>query len=252
VESNRQGKVGRYFYRCYNTIRKYDRGAGVVVSVIAIDGPVASGKTVVGRALARCLGFKFLDTGVMYRAITWLALCRNISVNDETSLGRLAKTTPISLKGQDSDRVLVGMNEVGSELRDPRVDSHVSLVSQVPGVRRALVQQQRMLAREGKIVMVGRDIGTVVLPDAPLKVFMSASVEERARRRWQDLLRQGHQADFSQVLRQTRERDRLDSQRADSPLTPAKDAFLLDTGGLSIQQVVDQILQWVHQNPGGQ
>lgn len=181
----------------------------------------------------------------MYRAITWLALLRNIPMDDEAALGALAHSTPILLRGQDSDRVLVGGHEVGLELRDPLVDRHVSVVSRVSEVRRALVHQQRMLAQDGKIVMVGRDIGTVVLLDAGLKVFMSASVEERAQRRWQDLVQQGRNVDFFEVLRETKARDHIDSHRADSPLTPAKDALLIDTEGLSINQVVDQILQWV-------
>ena len=117
--------------------------------VIAIDGPAAAGKTVVGRELARRLGFKYLDTGVMYRAITWLALRCAVSIEDTGALGHLASANPIELKGQDSDTVLVGKHEVGPELRDPQVDHHVSLVARIPEVRRALVQQQRALATQG-------------------------------------------------------------------------------------------------------
>ena len=215
------------------------------VKVIAIDGPVGAGKTVVGGELARRLGFRCLDTGLMYRAITWLALRCAIPMDDEPALGALANSKPVHLKGQGSDRVLVGGHEVGPELRDPQVDRNVSLVSRVSLVRRALVRQQRALAREGKIVMVGRDIGTVVLPDADLKVFMVASAEERARRRWRDLQAQGRDLGFQQVLHETKARDELDSHRADSPLVPAKDALLLDTEALSVDQVVGQILQWL-------
>jgi cytidylate kinase len=220
------------------------------VRVIAIDGPAAAGKTVVGRRLALRLGFKYLDTGVMYRAITWLALRRGVSMTDEAALGELARNNPIRLKGQDSDQVLVGRDEVGPELRDPLVDSHVSLVARVPEVRRALVSQQRALAGEGGIVMVGRDIGTVVLPDADLKVFMTASAQERARRRWQDLQAQGHPLDLAQVLEETLTRDEIDSRRADSPLTPAQDAFLVNTDDLSIDEVVEQVLQRIQQLGG--
>jgi cytidylate kinase len=219
-----------------------------VLTVIAIDGPAAAGKTVVGRELARRLGFKFLDTGVMYRAITWLALRLGIPMDDEASLGALADETPILFAGRDSDRVLLGEHEVGPELRESQVDSHVSLVSRIPQVRRAMVRQQRILAEQGDIIMVGRDIGTVVLPEAPLKVFMSASLEERARRRQREMLQQGQAVDFSQVLRETEARDYIDSHRADSPLTPAKDSFLVDTDGLTPNQVVELILQWVQQD----
>jgi CMP/dCMP kinase len=221
-----------------------------VVSVIAIDGPAAAGKTAVGRELARRLEFRCLDTGIMYRAITWLALRCSIPIADEAALGELAGSAAIRLQGPDGDRVLIDDAEAGPELRDPEVDRHVSLVSRVSEVRRALVRQQRALAAEGKIVMLGRDIGTVVLPGADLKVFMTASAEERARRRWRDLAQQGHYVDFSQVLQETRARDEIDSHRADSPLVPAQDAFLVDTTENDIGQVVDLILEHVQQRFG--
>ena len=217
------------------------------VRVIAIDGPVAAGKTVVGRELALMLGFEFLDTGIMYRAITWLALRNGIQIGDEPALVELANRHPVRLAGAGSDRVLVGEHAVGPELREASVDSHVSLVARVPGVRRALVRQQRALARRGGIVMVGRDIGTVVLPGADLKVYLSASPEQRSQRRWQELISQGHRVELQEVLRETRARDEIDSQRADSPLTPAEDAFLLDTEGLSVTQVVQRLMDRVHQ-----
>ncbi len=211
--------------------------------VIAVDGPVAAGKTSVGLELARRLGYRFLDTGIMYRAVTWLALKRQVPMEDEGALEELAHSSSILPQGQDSDRILVDEVELGEkELRDPQVDQHVSLVSQVSGVRRAMVRQQRELAAAGEMVMVGRDIGTVVLPGADLKVFMSASVQERARRRWRDLLGQGHDVPFAQVLREIQARDQIDSHRADSPLLPAEDAFQMDTDGRSIDEVVDLIL----------
>lgn len=206
---------------------------------------MGAGKTVVGRELARRLGFNYLDTGVMYRAITWLALHCTVPIDDTAALGTLAARTEVRVLGPDSDLVMVGEHQVESELRAPEVESQVSLVARVPEVRRALVRQQRALAEKGKIVMVGRDIGTVVLPDADLKIFMLASAQERARRRWLELHTQGLDVDFPQVLRETQARDALDSQRADSPLVPAKDAFLLDTEGLTVPQVVARILQRV-------
>lgn len=215
------------------------------VGVIAIDGPVAAGKTMAGRELAKRLEFRYLDTGVMYRAITWLALKNGTPMEDEAALGALAGETPIRLDGWNSDRVLVGGISVGPELREAEVDHHVSLVSRVPAVRRALVKQQRGLASEDKIVAVGRDIGTVVLPDAGLKIFITASLEERARRRWREFLAQGREADYQWVLDQTKARDDLDSKRADSPLKPAEDAWVLNTDGLTGDEVVELIVQRV-------
>ena len=216
------------------------------VKVIALDGPVASGKTVVGRELARRLSFRYLDTGVMYRAITWLALRCATPMADEEGLGNLANHHPIRISSREGDQVWVGKHQVGPELREAQVERHVSLVAKVPQVRRALVRQQQSLAREGNIVMVGRDIGTVVLPHADLKVFLSATPKQRAHRRWRDLVDRGQPVDFKQVLRETRERDEIDSNRADSPLRPAEDALTLDTGQLTVDQVVEQILGQVH------
>ena len=215
------------------------------VSVIAIDGPVAAGKTLAGRELAKRLNLHYLDTGVMYRAITWLALKNSTSMEDEAALGALAEDTPIRLDGQNSDQVLVGGISVGPELRESEVDHNVSLVSRVTAVRRALVNQQRNLASEGNIVVVGRDIGTVVLPDADLKIYITASVEERAQRRWREFQAQGREADYQWVLDETQARDDMDSQRADSPLKPAEDAWVLNTDGLTGVEVVDLIVQRV-------
>ena len=209
-----------------------------VISVIAIDGPVAAGKTVVGRALAQRLGFKFLDTGVMYRAITWLALERNVPIDDENALAALAEAHPVHLESNDSDRVLVGEHSLGVELKESKVTGTVSLIAQMSSVRRALVRRQRLLGSEGNIVMVGRDIGTVVLPNADLKIYLSASPELRARRRWQEMVDQGQSVEFQQVLEETRARDEIDSDRADSPLKLDPDAFLLDTEGLDVEQVI--------------
>ena len=203
--------------------------------------------------MAQRLGFKYLDTGIMYRAITWLALNLNISIDDEEALGTLAENYPIRLKDQHSDQVLVGNHQVGSELRDPRVNTQVSLVARVSTVRRALVRQQRLIATEGDIVMVGRDIGTVVLPKAELKVFLYASAESRARRRWQEMSGQGQTVEFQQVLRETRARDEIDTGREDSPLAPAKDAFVLDTEELQVEELVDRILKRIQElTEGGQ
>ena len=215
------------------------------ISVIAIDGPVAAGKTAVGRELARALGFGYLDTGIMYRAITWLALDHGISVDDETSLGELARSYPLGLMGEDCNQVLVDGHTLGPELRDSTVDRNVSIISKAPMVRRELVAQQRTTAAQGKIVMIGRDIGTVVLPDADLKVYLTASPEKRAQRRWQEMQERGQAVELMTVLSETLARDRTDSSRGDSPLRPAQDAWELNTDGLDIGQVVQKIIDQV-------
>ena len=211
-------------------------------NVIAIDGPVAAGKTVVGRSLARHLGFNYLDTGNMYRAITWLAIKFNIASGDEAALETLAKQNPIRITSPEGDRVEIAGHNLGACLRTAEVTSQVSLVSQASGVRRALVAQQRALAGSGRIVMVGRDIGTVVLPGSELKIYLTASAQNRARRRWQELLDRGQDREFNLVLEETEERDRLDSHREDSPLKPAEDSWVVDTSDLDAEQVVQLIL----------
>ena len=228
-----------------------------MISTIAIDGPAASGKTVVGRRVAQCLGFWFLDTGIMYRAITWLALQRGIASDDAERLGELAKSVPVRPVSQDGDVVEISGKSVGPELRDQLVNRNVSLVSRHSGVRRALVEQQRRYAcevvggpqgtgsgeaRRG-IVMIGRDIGTVVLPDAQLKVFLTASGEQRALRRWREIREQGGGVELESVLAEIEARDAIDSSRDDSPLRPADDAWQLDTSDLAVDEVVEAILR---------
>ena len=231
-----------------------------MVRTIAIDGPAASGKTVVGRELARLLGFWFLDTGIMYRAVTWLALERGVSPEDATSLGDLAhdvQVQPISMQG---DSVAVAGRQVGPELRESRVDGNVSDVSKHSVVRHAMVLQQRAYAdtvlgtalkgnngvglgnTNGGIVMIGRDIGTVVLPSADLKVFLTAAALERARRRCREMQERGQIADVESVRKEIETRDSIDSSRDNSPLRPANDAWQLDTSDLEIGEVVSAIL----------
>ena len=224
---------------------------------IAIDGPAASGKTVVGRQVAQRLGWWFLDTGVMYRAVTWLALERGVSSEDAEALGELAEFVQVKPVSRNGDSVEVAGRLVGPELRESRVDNNVSNVSRHPVVRRALVEQQRNYAAtvvQGTngssppevgcgIVMIGRDIGTVVLPDAGLKVYLSASAEERARRRWREMRDRGQEIKLATVLQEIESRDAIDSSREDSPLRPASDAWQFDTTGLSIEDAVEAILR---------
>ena len=211
-------------------------------SVIAIDGPVAAGKTTVGIRLSKELGYRFLDTGIMYRAVTWLALKRRVSLDDEEAIGELAHGTVIRLKEQAQDTVVVDGREVSEELRGPEVDQAVSLVARVPEVRSAMVAQQREIAVGQGIVVVGRDIGTVVLPFADLKVFLLASVFERAKRRHEEMTRQGYPVEYEKVLKDIEARDAVDSERAHSPLRPAEDARLLDTDSMDVGQVVREIV----------
>ncbi len=214
-------------------------------TVIAIDGAVATGKTSLGKMLSKNLEYRFLDTGIMYRALTWLALEKELAIEDEARLGHLARDTVIRLKDHIDNVVLIDGQEVGDELRQPKVDRAVSLVAKVADVRVALVEQQREIAKAGGIVAVGRDVGTVVLPDADLKLFLRASVDERARRRYTELDCQGYSVEYDQVLKDLRERDKLDTSRSHSPLRPAEDAIHLDTDGLSLDQVMDNIMELV-------
>ena len=218
-------------------------------AAIAIDGPVAAGKTVVGKLVARRLGYRFLDTGSMYRAVTWAAIGRGVSTADQGALGALSRAIDIQLDpSEDGGRLLVDGEDITDQLRSPEVEKGVSPVSRVSGVRRAMVDQQRRLAEAGPIVMVGRDIGTVVLHDAKVKVFLTASAEVRAGRRYEELTAQGKKADLDKVADALTSRDEMDSSRADSPLRPASDAIVVDTDDLSVEGLADRILSLVDSN----
>ncbi|HEX8682214.1 MAG TPA: (d)CMP kinase [Ardenticatenaceae bacterium] len=221
---------------------------------IAIDGPAASGKSTVGQRVAQVLDFLYFDTGAMYRAVTLLALERGMDLADAEALGRLAAETPILIEQpaddvQDSRQytVIVEGRDITWELRHRAVDQNVSQVARHPSVRKELRSQQRKIGEQGEVVMVGRDIGTVVMPDAPLKIYLDASPEERARRRCRDCELRGEDADYETLLDEIRERDQRDSQRPEAPLSVADDAIVLDTDGLSIDEVVRQILELVKQ-----
>ena len=215
------------------------------VAQIAIDGPVASGKSVVGLNLARRLSYRFLDTGLMYRALTLVVLEANVNPEDHERVVELAKNRVIEVVfGDNGDAsVQVEGHDITSQLSDAEIDRTVSLVAQVPGAREVLVEQQRRVAREGHIVVAGRDIGTVVLPNAPLKVFLTASSTERAQRRHLEFQRTGRDVTYNQVLRDIEERDRLDSGRSIAPLRPASDAHITITDRIGIEEVVEGILK---------
>ena len=216
-------------------------------SVIAIDGPAASGKSTLGLRLANMLGYLFFDTGVMYRAVTWLALQRGIDVRDEAALTALAEKTQIDVApasksdGRTCD-VLVDGQDITWEIRRRKVESNVSRVSAYRGVRSALSQQQRRIGQRGRIVMVGRDIGTVVLPEADLKIYLDATAEQRARRRFDEIIARGAQADYNEILAKVIERDRIDSTRDVAPLKAAEDAIVLDSDKLTADEVLEQVL----------
>lgn len=226
-----------------------------IPNTIAIDGPAASGKSTLGGLLAERLGYLYFDTGVMYRAVTWLALQKGIPISDEAALSALAERTVIEvLRPTVNDgrqyTVLADGVDVTWDIRRPEVDQNVSPVSAYPGVRAALTAQQRRIALNGRIVMVGRDIGTVVLPEAELKIYLDATVEERARRRCRELLARGvPSVNYDEVLTAMRRRDHIDSTRATAPLRAAPDAYLLDSTNLTIEQVLERMLALVYGKP---
>jgi cytidylate kinase len=231
-------------------------------TIITIDGPAASGKSTIGHAVADALNYLFFDTGVMYRAVTRAALDRDVDVHDADAMARLAETididivppTPEQADGRQST-ILVAGEDVTWGIRAPEVDQNVSIVAANPRVRQALSAKQRAIgkrygsgqAEKPGIVMVGRDIGTVVLPEAGLKIYMDASAEERARRRLRDLEVRGKAVDYEQVLADIIARDRMDSERDHSPLRPADDAVIIDTSRMTPDEVVDAVVGLVRQ-----
>jgi CMP/dCMP kinase len=214
-------------------------------SIIAIDGPAASGKSTLGRRLADVLGYLFFDTGVMYRAVTWLALQRSTDVNDEGAVTALAETVQIDVlpaskpDGRVCDVVVEGQ-DITWAVRDPEVDRNVSIVAAYREVRRAMTEQQRRIGLRGKVVMVGRDIGTVVLPEADLKIYLDASAPERAHRRHKENKARGTKLDYDVILDTVIERDRIDSTRDVAPLRAAHDAVVIDSDKLSADEVFEQ------------
>jgi cytidylate kinase len=207
--------------------------------VIAIDGPAGAGKSTAARALARRLGFFLLDTGAIYRTVALAASRRSIAFSDADALGRIAAALPIRF--DEAGRVFLGDEDVSTAIRTPEMSQGASTVSAHPPVREALLGLQRKLAARGRCVVEGRDIGTVVLPWAPLKIFLTASPEVRARRRYDELCAKGEIVDLQNTLREILTRDERDSSRATAPLKQANDAVLLDTSALDEDAVVDRM-----------
>ena len=215
-------------------------------SIIAIDGPAASGKSTLGRRLADSLDYLFFDTGVMYRAVTWIALQVGVNVRDEASVTALAEKIQIDVApaskpdGRACDVIVEG-KDVTWETRRPEVDANVSIVSAYRGVRSAMSKQQRRIGQRGEVVMVGRDIGTVVLPEADLKIYLDASAEQRARRRYNEIKARGDKADYDDIFASVIERDRIDSTRDVAPLRAADDAVVIDSDLLSADEVFEKV-----------
>jgi cytidylate kinase len=209
--------------------------------IVTIDGGVASGKSAVGRRVAEALGLTFVDSGLMYRAITRIAAERGIDPRDAEAVTRLAEITDLRI---DGERVWADGVELTDGIYDSDQADALPLVSATPGVRAALVKQQRSLGKAG-VVMAGRDIGTVVFPDADHKFFLTASLDEKVRRRAAQYERRGERADEEAMRKEVADRDRVDTQRAVAPLKPAPDAVVIDTDHLDVDQVVDIILRHV-------
>ena len=211
--------------------------------IIAIDGPAASGKSTTARLVAEKLGYLYIDTGAMYRALTVKALEEKIDLTDENALTKLAKRSKIELKKENNKyRTLLDGKDVSEKIREPEVSRNVSVVCMPKGVRKRMVTLQQEMGKKGGVVLEGRDIGTVVFPNAHLKIFMIASIEERAKRRKKDLEAKGYEVNLKQLKQEIMMRDKKDSTRENSPLTKAKDALLLDTTNLTIQKQVDWIV----------
>lgn len=220
--------------------------------VVAIDGPAGTGKSSVSRGLARALGARYLDTGAMYRIVTLAVLRGGVDPADAEGVASLASTVELSVSyDPDSDRCYLAGEDVSVEIRGDEVTRAVSAVSSVPSVRARLVELQRSMAEgPGSVVVEGRDIGTVVLPDAPVKIFLTASAETRAARRNDQNVASGLVDDYDGVLADVRRRDHLDSTRAVSPLRAAPDALVVDTSDMTEAEVIAHLLELVRQKSG--
>ncbi|MBX0356201.1 (d)CMP kinase [Halobacillus sp. Nhm2S1] len=216
---------------------------------IAIDGPAAAGKSTVAKKVAEKLSFIYVDTGAMYRALTWKALKQGVSLEDEAGLSHLLSQSDLNLVQSDAgQRVILDQRDVSEEIRTAEVTNQVSIVAKHKNVREEMVQRQQELVKDKGVVMDGRDIGTHVLPDAEVKIFMIASVEERAERRHKENLEKGYPSDLNQLKEEIRKRDEIDSNREIAPLVKAEDAVEIDTTSMNIDEVVSEILNIVKEN----
>ncbi len=220
------------------------------IRIIAIDGPAASGKSTLAERLASRIGYLYFDTGVMYRAVTLAGLRAGFPPSDEKRITELASEISIDVRppsqtdGRQYD-VVVNGEDVTWEIRSEEVDANVSKISAYSGVRRAMTERQREIGKRGEVIMVGRDIGTVVLPEADLKLYLDATVEARARRRYEERQARGEEVDYDEVLESMRIRDRIDSSRDVAPLHPADDAVIIDTTVLSVDETTERALELI-------
>ncbi|MCI1903715.1 MAG: (d)CMP kinase [Enterococcaceae bacterium] len=218
---------------------------------VAIDGPASAGKSTIAKILAKKLHLIYCDTGAMYRSATYGIQEAGIAAADEEKVMDFLKSHPITFQLIDGvQHVFLGEKDVTAKIRSQAVSAEVSAVSALPRVRELLVAWQQRIAQHGNIVMDGRDIGTVVLPDAEVKIYLVASVEERAERRYKEMIDQGHSVDFTAIKKGIEDRDHYDSTRKTSPLKQAHDAVLVDTTGLSIECVVNEIIKIIQQKAG--
>lgn len=212
--------------------------------VVAIDGPVGAGKSTVARALARRLGSRYVDTGAMYRSVAWAAVQRKIPLSDEDTVARLARDLEIEFTpGHEEQRVRVNGEDVTEAIRRPEMSEASSIVSAYPAVREAMVALQRRMGATGDIVMEGRDIGTVVFPDAEVKVYLDASLDERAARRFRELRNRGEPVTYEDVRTALEDRDHRDSTRTHSPLRVAAGAIVVNSTGRQVADVVEEIVR---------
>jgi cytidylate kinase len=213
---------------------------------VAIDGPCGSGKSTIGKRVAQALGFVYIDSGAMYRAVARQALAAGVPLEDEAAVVDVARGLTIEfIPGKEGQHLMVNGEDVTGAIRTPEVAQGASRVSAIPGVRRVLVRRQKEMGEAGGVVMDGRDIGTVVFPDAEVKIYLDASLGERARRRYLEDRQRGVPADLGATEKEVAERDRRDMTRADSPLRQADDAVRLDTTGMAVEEVARRVLEIV-------
>jgi cytidylate kinase len=216
--------------------------------IIAIDGPAGAGKSTLAKKLAEKLNYLYIDTGAMYRALTLKALRLNLDFEKEEQLVKTLNNTKIELVSSQLPgeiKIILDGEDVTKEIRDPLVNRHVSILSQIPEIRKEMLELQRKISDSGGVIMDGRDVGTVVLPHADLKFYVTANINSRAQRRRDDLIKQGYNVDLSEVLAELTERDKIDSNRAVAPLRPAENAIFIDTTTSSIAQNLSLMIKYI-------